>query len=230
MPSCLGASSEADRAGPLIRGRSQLVGALKVLMTRDVRGAAEYQALVNHLTAGSQRVHAIAARNIKRVGDVDKSRPGTFLFTISSAKARSGLGALGLPGRVVPGRDGSGPPHGASPLGGRGLQFHHHQPRPVGCSLVSVLARQLAKKSFRSYVLGDVNQVGACPSSIALPDLDRDRVGRYAEVLDQLTDPPSNRAPRHRPPKWSYPYGAEFGLVPRHEAPPLNSGASGREG
>jgi hypothetical protein len=68
-------------------------------------------------------------------------------------------------------------------------------------SLVSVLARQLAKKSFRSYVLGnlDVNQVGACPSSIALPDLDRDRVGRYAEVLDQLTDPPSNRAPRHRP-------------------------------
>jgi hypothetical protein len=31
-------------------------------------------------------------------------------------------------------------------------------------------------------------------------------------------------------PKWSYPYGAGFGLVPRYEAPPLNSGASGREG
>ena len=27
-----------------------------------------------------------------------------------------------------------------------------------------------------------------------------------------------------------YPYGAGFGIVPRHEAPPLNSGASGREG
>jgi hypothetical protein len=58
-------------------------------MTRDVRGSTEYQALVDHLTAGSQRVHAIAARNIKRVGDVDKSRPGTSSSTISSARTRS---------------------------------------------------------------------------------------------------------------------------------------------
>ena len=49
-------------------------------VTRNVRGSTEYQALVDHLIAGSQRVHAIAARNIKRVGDVDKSRLGTFLF------------------------------------------------------------------------------------------------------------------------------------------------------
>ena len=64
-------------------------------------------------------------------------------------------------------------------------------------SLVSVLARQLAKKSFRSYVLATVTRIklALCPSSIALPDLDRDCVGRYAEVLDQLPDPPSTRAP-----------------------------------
>src|SRR4029450_1924338 len=49
-------------------------------VTRDVRGSIEYQALVDHLTARSRHVHAIAARNIKRVGDVDKSRPGIFLF------------------------------------------------------------------------------------------------------------------------------------------------------
>jgi hypothetical protein len=55
-------------------------------------------------------------------------------------------------------------------------------------------------------------------------------VGRYAEVLDQLLDPPSTRAALDTIPKWSYPYGAGFGLVPRHEAPPLTSGASGREG
>ena len=38
-------------------------------------------------------------------------------------------------------------------------------------------------------------KLALCPSSIALPDLDRDLVGRYAEVLDQLRDPPSTRAP-----------------------------------
>jgi hypothetical protein len=73
-------------------------------------------------------------------------------------------------------------------------------------------------------------KLALCPSSIALPDLDRDCVGRYAEVLDQLPDPPSTRAPLDTAPKWSYPYGAGFGLVTGHEAPPLNSGASGREG
>jgi hypothetical protein len=62
------------------------------------------------------------------------------------------------------------------------------------------------------------------------PYLTSIEVGRCAEVLDQPPDLPSNRAPLDTVPKWSYPYGAGFGLVPRHEAPLLNSGASGREG
>jgi hypothetical protein len=54
-------------------------------------------------------------------------------------------------------------------------------------------------------------------------------------VLAELSEaeratPPSTRAALDTIPKWSYPYGAAFGLVPRHEASPLNSGASGREG
>jgi hypothetical protein len=36
------------------------------------------------------------------------------------------------------------------------------------------------------------------------------------------TDPPSTCAPLDTVPKWSYLNGAGFGLVPRHEAPPLN--------
>ena len=57
--------------------------------------------LLDHLTAGSQRVHAIAARNIKR-----------------GREPAGGCGALGLPGRVVPGRDGSGQLHFARAVGG----------------------------------------------------------------------------------------------------------------
>jgi quercetin dioxygenase-like cupin family protein len=54
-------------------------------------------------------------------------------------------------------------------------------------------------------------------------------------VLAELSEaeratPPSTRAALDTIPTWSYPYSAAFGLVPRHEASPLNSGASGREG
>jgi hypothetical protein len=109
-------------------------------------------------------VHAIAARNIKRVGDVDKCRPGTFLFNYF----------IGEDQRVVlelwdylagPGRDGPGQLHGARPLEGEASNFIIINHAPWDGSLVSVLARQLAKKSFRCYVLGnlDANQLGALP-------------------------------------------------------------------
>jgi hypothetical protein len=47
---------------------------------REVRATPEYQALEDLLSGRSRRVHAIAASNVKRVGDVDKTRQGTFLF------------------------------------------------------------------------------------------------------------------------------------------------------
>jgi hypothetical protein len=49
-------------------------------MIGAVRESTDGQMLVDYLTENSRRVHALAAGNIKRVGDVDKSRPGTFLF------------------------------------------------------------------------------------------------------------------------------------------------------
>jgi len=45
----------------------------------EVRAAA-YQALAGTLGEHARRVHQIAAGNVRRVGDVDKSRPGLFLF------------------------------------------------------------------------------------------------------------------------------------------------------
>ena len=52
-----------------------------------------------------------------------------------------------------------------APLEGEASNFIIINHAPWDGSLVSVLARQLAKKSFRSYVLGnlDANQLGALP-------------------------------------------------------------------
>ena len=46
----------------------------------EVRASSGYQELADMLTEGAHRVHQIAARNVRRVGDVDKSRPGLFVF------------------------------------------------------------------------------------------------------------------------------------------------------
>jgi hypothetical protein len=45
-----------------------------------VQASEEYQALMRDLEPKAKRLHVIAAKNIKRTGDVDKSRQGTFVF------------------------------------------------------------------------------------------------------------------------------------------------------
>src|SRR5687768_6961919 len=47
---------------------------------REVPATPAYPALHDLLRGQARRLHVIAARNLKRVGDVDKTRPGTFLF------------------------------------------------------------------------------------------------------------------------------------------------------
>jgi hypothetical protein len=47
---------------------------------RVLQATSEFQALRDLLSGRARRLHAIAARNAKRVGDVVKTRQGTFLF------------------------------------------------------------------------------------------------------------------------------------------------------
>jgi hypothetical protein len=47
---------------------------------RELQAMSEFQVLRDLLSGQARRVQAIAARNAKRVGDVDKTRQGTFLF------------------------------------------------------------------------------------------------------------------------------------------------------
>jgi hypothetical protein len=72
-----------DRPAPLPRAWfdvAVLVETAAPEAASEVRAASPYQALVETLTGQARRMQQVAARNVRRVGDVDKSRPGLFLF------------------------------------------------------------------------------------------------------------------------------------------------------
>jgi hypothetical protein len=47
---------------------------------REVQGTPPYRALLDTIRSEAERVHVVAARNAKRIADVDTTRPGLFLF------------------------------------------------------------------------------------------------------------------------------------------------------
>ena len=57
-----------------------LVEAVSPEAAREVQKQASYEALVDTLRSQASDLHLIVARNLKRVGDVDKTRKGLFLF------------------------------------------------------------------------------------------------------------------------------------------------------
>jgi hypothetical protein len=135
-------------------------------MIGAVRESTDGQTLVDYLTENSRRVHALAAGNIKRVGDVDKSRPGTFLFNYFVGDDPGVVVELWdyLAGwyQVETGLNNSTL---LAPLLGERSEFVVVNHARWDGSLLSVILKQLGKKSFRSYVLGnlDAHHVGAMP-------------------------------------------------------------------
>lgn len=57
-----------------------LVETRSIAAIREVQSTAPYEALLDALRNQARRLHVMAARNAKRVGEVDKSRDGLFLF------------------------------------------------------------------------------------------------------------------------------------------------------
>jgi hypothetical protein len=125
--------------------------------TREVRTNAPYQALADTLTEKARRVHQIAARNVRRVGDVDKSRPGLFLFNYFAGddpglavelwdylagwyEAETGLDNSTL----------------LAPLEGEESDYVMINHARWDHSLPLFMARQLPKKTFRSYMLANL--------------------------------------------------------------------------
>jgi hypothetical protein len=132
----------------------------------EVRAAPAYQALVQALSEQARRVHQVAARNVRRVGDVDKTRPGLFVFNYFVGDD---------PGLAVELWDYLAGWYGAetgldnstllAPLEGESSDYVMINHARFDGSLPVFMARQLPKKTFRSYLIANLaaHHVAAMP-------------------------------------------------------------------
>jgi hypothetical protein len=133
---------------------------------REVQATSAYQALHDLLRDQARRLHVIAARNLKRVGDVDKRRPGTFLFNYFVGDDPQVVVALWdwLAGwyQTETGMDNSTL---LAPLEDQPSDYVVINHARWDGNLLSFMARQFTKKSFRSYMVAnlDAHNVGAMP-------------------------------------------------------------------
>jgi hypothetical protein len=133
---------------------------------REVQATSAYQALHDLLRGQARRLHVIAARNLKRVGDVDKTRPGTFLFNYFVGEDPEVVVALWdyLAGwfQAETGMDNSTL---LAPLEDQASDYVVINHARWDGGLLGFAARQFRKKSFRSYVVAnlDAHNVGAMP-------------------------------------------------------------------
>jgi hypothetical protein len=142
-------------------------------VARQVQQTPEYRALLEALESEARDMHVMVARNAKRIGDVDKTRDGLFLFNYFVAddanvalelwdylagwyEAETGLDNSTL---LVPLED-----EGSDYLAINSARWDGGLPR--------LLFRQLSKKSFRTYMLANLeaNRVGAMPILYRLAD------------------------------------------------------------
>jgi hypothetical protein len=133
---------------------------------REVQGTGPYEALLDALQCQAKRLHVMAARNAKRVGDVDKTRQGLFLFNYFVADDARVMLQLWdyLAGwyAVETGLDNSTL---LVPLEGERSDYLAINNARWEESLARCRWRQFSKKSFRTYVLANLeaNRVGAMP-------------------------------------------------------------------
>lgn len=129
----------------------------------QVQSAEPYRLLIETVTRGSKGLHVMAARCVTCVGDVDKSRQGMFLFNyFTGADPQVTLQLWGyLAGwyAVETGMDNSTL---LQPVGESDYTIVNHA---RWNSLPVFMIRQLAKKSFRTYVIANLraNQTVSMP-------------------------------------------------------------------
>jgi hypothetical protein len=171
------ASPPATRFSPYLREREQAIHVARfdivVLIetkspetAREVQRTPPYEDLVAALHRRAKHTHVIAARNAKRVGDVDKTRQGLFLFNYFVADdPRVALELWDyLAGwyQVETGLDNSTL---LVPLEGERSDYLAINNARMDEGLPRFIARQMSKKSFRTYVQANLeaNRVGAMP-------------------------------------------------------------------
>jgi hypothetical protein len=130
----------------------------------EVHATEPYQLLVEAVTEAATDVHVMPARCPKRVGDVDKTRQGLFLFNYfvadDAAVALQLWDYLAGWYAVETGLENSTL---LEPIGEADYVFVNHA--RWDHSLPRFMLRQLTKPSFRAYVLANLqaNRVGAMP-------------------------------------------------------------------
>lgn len=133
---------------------------------RTVRTSPECQALITALGHEARDLHVIAARNAKRIGDVDKMRRGTFLFNYFVGDDPDVVIQLWdyLAGWYVAetGMDNSTL---LMPLEGERSAYVIINHARWDGSPLRFMWRQFSKTTFRSYMLANLeaNHVGAMP-------------------------------------------------------------------
>lgn len=123
----------------------------------EARAAPAWRAMAEEVTGRARRVHEVAARNVRRVADVDKARPGLFLFNYFGGDD-PGLAAevwdyLAGWYEAETGMDNSTL---LAPLDGEKSDYVLINHARWDGNLPVFLARQLPKKTFRSYMLANL--------------------------------------------------------------------------
>lgn len=155
-----------------------LIEAKSPAIARGVQQTPEYQTLMDVLSGKARQMHVIVARNAKRIGDVDKTRKGVFLFNYFVGEDASTTLELWdyLAGwyTAETGLDNSTL---LVPLEGERSDYLAINSARWEGSLPGVFLGQVSKKSFRSYMLANLeaNHVGAMPVLYRLADGSRQR-------------------------------------------------------
>lgn len=130
----------------------------------QVQESETYRILHDALVAASTDLHVMAARCTRSLGDVDKSRPGLFLFNYFIAEDADVALALWerLSGWFVK-QSGLTNSTLLQPIDKSDYVFVNHARWDYG--IPRLMLHQLAKPSFRSYVLTNllINRTGAMP-------------------------------------------------------------------
>jgi len=141
-----------------------LVETTTVDVLGDVEGSPEYRKLHDALTAAAREAYQIPARCLRRMGEVDKTRPGLFLFNYFVAEdpavALEVWEHLAAWYAVETGLDNSTL---LGPAGPSDYVFVNHARWDM--SLPRFAARQFGKRTFYSYVLANLraNATAAMP-------------------------------------------------------------------
>jgi len=152
-------------------------------LVRDVQVTAAYRELESTLRTHARRVHIVSARNAKRIRDVDRTRPGLFLFNYFVAddadRALRLWDHLAAWYEVETGLDNSTL---LVPLEGERSDYLAINHARWDQSVPRFLSRQFLKRSFRTFVQANLeaNHVGAMPVLYRLARPEREGARRTA--------------------------------------------------